>query len=587
MMTLTGEKTRDCIGIVLAGALVALLLRPFQNAPFIDDFTFAWPVEELIRHGRLGAPEYAQGVVVSQTLWGALFCLPFGFSFAALRVSTWALALSALCGTYLTARELRVARRDALLGAAALGVYPLFLMLGVTFMTDVPFVACQVWCGYALVRAIRGQKTGWLFVAVLLASVSMGVRPIGVILSGAMFMALLLHAGSWGRRWGRFLIAAVPLLVLALLYLWRWEHTLHSAPTDETGNGPETRLDSAKTAFDPRILLPQLIVSLAFVAGAVGVAILPLSLACLRWKVLARSALLLLLLGLLLWGNYRWDKTDYWVPLAKGETWSLEELGGTSSQVPGHQHSKHPEWYPEWALNTLLQPKNLCRAFLVVGLGSFAIFLATQWHRPRPGEAFFLWLILGHLAFLAVVWLYYDRYALPIVPPAIVALLAGASRIVPGRAAEAQPVARSPSEEGPAPENLPATGPVLCPGIAVVLLTGFGVLSLIGVRDHLAYNAALWQAVDEARQAGAKDAEIDGGYVVNGWLQYAHPGNAHRGEDGHILIPWINDEQLVLPYRISNREDPGWKVLKSIPYHRWLSRSGEIFVLVREDEVHE
>lgn len=33
---------------------------------------------------------------MAQVIWGALACLPFGFSFTALRVSTWLLALAAL-----------------------------------------------------------------------------------------------------------------------------------------------------------------------------------------------------------------------------------------------------------------------------------------------------------------------------------------------------------------------------------------------------------------------------------------------------------------------------------------------------------
>jgi hypothetical protein len=600
-MARISEKTWDCVGIVLVGALVSLVLRPFQNAPFVDDFTYAWPVEELFRHGRLGHPEAAQGVVVSQTLWGALYCLPFGFSFTALRVSTWLLALSALCGTYLTARELGAARRDALLGAAALGVYPVFFMLGVTFMTDVPLVACLVWCGYAFVRAVRGENTGWLLAAALLASVAVGVRPVAVLLPGAMLMVLLLHAGSWGRR-GRFLIAAVPLLVLALLYLWKAGHTLISAPANEIDNGPQNRIKDLRYAFEPSTLCEQLVAALGFVAGAVGVAILPLTLACLRWKVLARSALLFVLLGLFLWGGYRLREVRYCLPLNGGETWALEELGATSSLVPGYED-------PEWPQGTLPQPETICWALLVVGWGSFSIFLATQWRRPRPGKAFFLWIMLGYLAMIAVLWLDYDRYALPFVPAAILALLAGAERSAPGHSGEAQPLAGSLSQgedvngaspeapapaadrlprtragEGLAPGNVPAAGPMLRPGVAAVFLAGFGALALIGVRDHLAYNAALWQAVAEVRQMGAKDAEINGGWMVNGWLQYAHPENAHREKDGHILIPWLNDQDLVLPYKISNRADPGWKVLTSVPYRRWLAPSGAIFVLVRADE---
>jgi hypothetical protein len=67
------EKTLDCAGIVLAGALAALILRPFQDTPFIDDFIYAWSVEVLLRDGILGHPDYAVNVLVTQALWGALF----------------------------------------------------------------------------------------------------------------------------------------------------------------------------------------------------------------------------------------------------------------------------------------------------------------------------------------------------------------------------------------------------------------------------------------------------------------------------------------------------------------------------------
>ena len=159
----------------------------------------------------------------------------------------------------------------------------------------------------------------------------------------------------------------------------------------------------------------------------------------------------------------------------------------------------------------------------------------------------------------------------------------------------------------------------------------------------LAYKAALWQAVAEARAMGAKDSEIDGGYTVTGWLQYAHPENAHWDYKRRIVIPWFNSATLVLRYQVANRkfadwsqadrkpkgvivpapavlgagtvslmgdplgadplvaasayacgrttvvQIPGyrWNVVKSVPYRRWLARSGEILIMVGEDEDRE
>ena len=46
---------------------------------------------------------------------------------------------------------------------------------------------------------------------------------------------------------------------------------------------------------------------------------------------------------------------------------------------------------------------------------------------------------------------------------------------------------------------------------------------MIGTRDHLAYNAVVWSGVAELQAQGVPAAELNGGYVVNGWLQYVRP----------------------------------------------------------------
>ena len=75
------EKWRDCLWIALAATAVALILRPFQNTPFVDDWTYAWSVQWLLDHAELKILEWSLHRNVVQVLWGALFCLPAGFSF--------------------------------------------------------------------------------------------------------------------------------------------------------------------------------------------------------------------------------------------------------------------------------------------------------------------------------------------------------------------------------------------------------------------------------------------------------------------------------------------------------------------------
>ena len=192
----------DCAWIVLCGALVALLVRPFQDTPFVDDWVYAWSVQRLLDGHGLQILDWSSHPNFAHILWGALFCVPFGFSFVALRVSTWVAALLALCALHLLLRELGVARRDAFLGTAVLGLNPIFFMLAATFMTDVPFLAAFLWATFALVAAIERRSDRWLAVFVVLSSVAAAVRVVALVTPIAALLTLVLHGGAWGRSAG-------------------------------------------------------------------------------------------------------------------------------------------------------------------------------------------------------------------------------------------------------------------------------------------------------------------------------------------------------------------------------------------------
>ena len=120
------------------------------------------------------------------------------------------------------------------------------------------------------------------------------------------------------------------------------------------------------------------------------------------------------------------------------------------------------------------------------------------------------------------------------------------------------------------------------PGIAVgaaLALKGSGRLpiAVCGDGNFFMGVTALWTAVHHLHLRGAHDREIDGGYVVNGWQQYAHPENAPRDAHGKVVVPQVTVSDT-LRYQISNRRVPDWKLLETLPYRRWMGRSGLIYV---------
>src|SRR5690348_6261772 len=173
---------RDFAIVTVAWIAVCALLRPFQNTPFQDDWIYAWRVTWLLDHGQWRTLENTSNPNIVQVFWGALFCLPYGFSFTALRVSTAVTAVWTRWRQYLLLREFEVSRRDAWIGTALLGLNPIFFMLAFTFMTEVPFLCLMIWSCYGFVRAVRRKSTPWLFVSIAIACLATGVRVVGIVL---------------------------------------------------------------------------------------------------------------------------------------------------------------------------------------------------------------------------------------------------------------------------------------------------------------------------------------------------------------------------------------------------------------------
>jgi hypothetical protein len=528
---MTRVQARNRLLIVLAGLLAIILLRPFQNAPFIDDWVYAWPVEHFSSTGELKILEYSGAINLPQVFWGLLFTLPGGFSFTALRISTFVLALVSLWLLHRLIRVVGGGNEAAGLGAATLGIYPIFFILSFTFMTDVPFVACMIAAAHELAFALRLRSTWRLLTCAVAISLSVSLRMNGLALAAAMGVVLLLHTGGWGRR-GRFLLALVPLIVAGALMLWRKGHLLSPADVSWVPNSPTWREENLQYAIP---LLPKMLPAvLSLLAGDVGIALLPLAVGVFHRQMWRRYLVLTIIIAALCIISH-FLKIEFPPPLRIGETWAVDELGATRILVPGYVSLKVPPW--------------LYWVFATVGWCSTAVVLASCWRRLAATEWFLIWSIAFTILIMAMLWLTYDRYALPIVAPLIVLALAGREWVNLRRA------------------------------LGVLVL--YGMICFIGTRDHLAYNRALWASVKQLQELGAKDSEIVGGYPVNGWLHYAHPASAPRDESGAVMIPWVNSDNQ-LRYEISNSPPKKGTVLATRPYTQWMGRSGSLYLIDHE-----
>ena len=525
----------DVILVALMWTVPLVLLRPLQDTPFVDDWVYAWAVEHLLRTGDLRILDWSVSQNVAQVLWGALFCLPLGFSFTALRLSTWVASLLGLLGLHRLLRELGAGRAEALLGVALVAFYPVYFILSLSFMTDVPFVTAVIWFFAALARAQVRSSPRSLAGAALFACLAVALRPVGIFLSGVLLLVRWSPSSRWWRpTLGQLAAAAAPLVVLVALMLAR--PALTEPRADLTWvHGSWAWRWQVNFTFDSVQLGRWLLANLTVVIGTLGGALAPLALGGLT-RANARAALPAGLVAAAALTAPLFFRGGVGGPLDPEFTWSLHELGATEALVP--PLTLAPVRSAAWALS----------AMAVASL-SLALALAPLVRRGLRRETSGLaWGALGYFAMSTVLWLFYDRYALPLVV-IVLALRVGSAGI-----------AR--------------------PWLAALGVALFALVSGIGTWDHLQYNRAFWDAVTWARQAGIDPRDLDGGYVVNGWLQYAHSEHADRAPNGDVRVADVNGGPRGR-YAVVKRLPVEGRVLHAEPYRRILAPSGQIYVVDR------
>ena len=135
--------------------------------------------------------------LATQIVWGSIFCLPFGFSQVALRVSGLVAAWIALVGVYALLKECGGTRPQAIAGTLAVLLSPLFFALSLTFMTDLPFIACAVWAVVFTLRYQRDERTVQFAAAVALLVAATLERQSGIPVAVAIAVALAVCPGRW------------------------------------------------------------------------------------------------------------------------------------------------------------------------------------------------------------------------------------------------------------------------------------------------------------------------------------------------------------------------------------------------------
>jgi hypothetical protein len=517
--------------------------------PLNDDWIYGGATRSILLDGSFRIPGPTIANVFSQAYWGVLFCLPFGFSYTALRISTLVLGLIGLWALYRIVRENHGSPLAALFGSLSLAVYPLFFGTAGSFMTDVPFAAMALVSMLFLMRVIRAGSTTPLLLGTLACLATVLIRQVGLAIPLAF---AIIYALRHRRHPTTALTGLLPFLVSAT------GHIIYQRWLISSGRGPEVYF-SGITDLIPAAPVDFLINSARFTIFAlpyIGLATLPVALAVRRatptglsppaWR---RICLIGGLTGLMLFAGLWW----------KGDR--LPILGNVlieSGLGPLTQRDTY-------LLKTNLPPASaglaaiwiLASAHGVAGGVDLLLRVAAEFigwmGRLRHAEPAAPHWTSGFVVLVAAIYwslmvlllnrygYFFDRYVLPMAALGIILICLG-----PGRAPVVSTSRRS----------IAAWTMIVC----------LGSLSVGSLHDYLAWNRARWLALTALTgKGGVSSRQIDGGYEFNGLMLYDPKYVKSAGKS----YWWVTDDEYVL----ASGPLPGYREVGRQDVKTWLPTS--------------
>jgi len=147
-----------------------------------DDWPYILMAQKLAATGQFAYNGWAAPMIGWQLYLGAAFVKMFGISPTAVRMSTLMVAMVLAILLQRTLVRASVSERNSTIATLAFVLSPLYLILSVTFMTDIQGLFALVICLYGCLRALQARTSsaaiGWLLFAVVTNAVFGTARQI-------------------------------------------------------------------------------------------------------------------------------------------------------------------------------------------------------------------------------------------------------------------------------------------------------------------------------------------------------------------------------------------------------------------------
>jgi hypothetical protein len=517
-MKLSKTAARDvviAVSLIVLWALLVAVTNPRGDFPINDDWSYGRTVKILLEQHRLDLDGWNTATFALQALIGLLFCIPSGFSFLALRISTIVMGGIGVVGMYYLLRQIAARLEWALCGALALMLDPLYFFNSFNFMTDVHYTVLLIFSCLYLLKSIRDDSRRDEAIGVVLLCCATLIRQITLPVAVAYGLVVLFNRGMTWRNVIRAFLPALCVEALLLLY----EFAIRLA-------GIAQPLVGIKQADIERALV-QLgveqyagIVSKNFYSVIVYLCILllPLTFAMLpkaagklanKLRGAPRVAIYSRLLSVVIAFFAAFYITIFaFTMLGNNLPWTLAFgpciLNGNRFLL---YVMDSPRWLAEPLTHVIIALAVVITGCLLMPLTKLITrFNSLKNNFDAQVAAFALLALAGTILPFSLLHTF-DRYTVPLMPLAALLLVACVKLFVSGDALQTLPRKRLAW----------ATLPLV---VAPLLLTGG--LAVAGTHDFLEWNRARWKAVDDLIHVrGISPLHVDGGFEVTGWNLYA------------------------------------------------------------------
>ncbi len=504
---------------------VLFLTNPLGDFPLNDDWSYGSAVRSLVGDGQLRLSNWTSMPLLPQVLWGALFSLPAGFSFTALRFSGLVASFLSLVLLLFLARSTQAPPLSPqppvprllssllfLLPPLLLLTNPLYLSLSHTFMTDVPFISLMLLSLCLLIGGVNKPSRVRLALGIGAAVAATLHRQTGLLIPIAFGLSWLTLTRPTVRRLA-LALGFLAVTATALLGYIGWLRATGRLPTAFATQ--PTEVITYLRAGLPAVVAQASRNILVFFAY-LSIFLLPFGLFFIRRSTIKRLLLVLplslLLLTLSLFARVRFP----------GNILSDRGLGpftlahaGTFSAFSGSILS--------WVVLAVIA---LVGGALLIELVRTAIIQARTSLTAR-----FCIILTGLylLAFSLVSPL--DRYSLVCLPLLVIAATG-------------------------ALHQAPPSWPVITGGLAA--MAACLAFSTAAVRDYLEWNRVRWQMLNHLTQNLSVPPErIDGGFEFNGLYTY---------DEEYVRTPgrsswWVKTDDYVVAFDSL----PGFEIAQEHP----------------------